>query len=220
VNRKTILATAAGLLASLGAFAPAALAQAQKIAVMDMQSALINTKDGQKAVADLRAKYAPKDADLQKRQQEVTAKQEQYRKTQNTISETAKATLERDIEALTRSLQRDNDDARQDMEADQQRILQELGAKMIQVINKYAADNALTAVFDVSGQPNNILFAATASDITAAVVALYDKAAPATPPASPASASPTSSAPPAAKPPAPAAPRPAAPKPATPAVKP
>jgi Skp family chaperone for outer membrane proteins len=211
VNRKLIIATAAGLLASLGAFAPSALAQAQKLAVMDMQSALINTKDGQKAVNDLRAKYAPKDAEMQKRQQEVTAKQDQYRKTQNTISEAAKTALERDIESLTRALQRDSDDARQDMEADQQRILQELGAKMIQVINKYAADNGITAVFDVSGQPNNILFASTASDITAAVVALYDKAAPAAPPA----AAPTSSAPAQAKPPAPAAP-----KPATPAAKP
>lgn len=203
MNQKLILATAAGLFLSLGAFA-----QTQKIAVMDMQSALVNTKDGQKAVADLRAKYAPKDAELQKRQQELQAKQEQYRKTQNTISETAKATLERDMEAMTRTVQRDSDDARQDMEGDQQRVLQELGAKMIQVINKHAADNQFTAVFDVSGQPNNILFASTAADITAAVVGLYDKAAPAAPPAAPTAAP---------KAPAPAAPRPLAPRPVAPA---
>ncbi len=216
MNRKLILATVASLLAAASAFA-----QAQKIAVMDMQGALVNTKDGQKAVTDLRAKYSPKDADLQKRSQELQAKQEQYRKTQNTISETAKATLEREMEALQRGLQRDADDAKQDMEADQQRILQELGAKMIQVINKYAADNTFTAVFDVSGQPNNILFAATAADITAAVVALYDKSAPAAPPAAPgaAPARPPAAAP-AARPPA-AAPRPLTPRPpATPAPKP
>ncbi len=207
MNRKLILATVAGLLASVSAFA-----QAQKIAVMDMQSALVNTKDGQKAVADLRAKFSPKDADLQKRSQELQAKQEQYRKTQNTISEAAKASLERDMEALQRGLQRDADDAKQDMEADQQRVLQELGAKMIQVINKYATDNQFTAVFDVSGQPNNILFASNAADITAAVVALYDKAAPATPPSAPAAAAP--------RPAAPAAPRPAAPRPAATPAKP
>ena len=125
MNRKLIIATAAGLFASLGAFAPSALAQAQKLAVMDMQSALINTKDGQKAVNDLRAKYAPKDAEMQKRQQEVTAKQDQYRKTQNTISEAAKTALERDIESLTRALQRDSDDARQDMEAVNRKMIAE-----------------------------------------------------------------------------------------------
>jgi len=203
VNSKLILSTAAALLASLGGFAPSAFAQAQKIALMDMQGALVNTKDGQKAVGDLRAKYAPKDAELQKRQQELQGKQEQYRKTQNTISEAAKATLERDIESLTRALQRDSDDARQDMEADQQRILQDLGAKMIQVINKYGADNGLTAIFDVSGQPNNILFAANGSDITQAIIALYDKSAPTAPPAAPPSAATKPSgttAPPAARP--------------------
>jgi outer membrane protein len=205
-----ILGASLALLSSLGAWA-----QTQKLAVIDMQSALISTKDGQKAVADLRTKYGPKDAELQKRQQELQTKQEQYRKTQNTISETAKATLERDMEALTRALQRDADDAKQDMDADQQKILQELGAKMIQVINKYAADNQYTLVFDVSGQPNNILFASTAADVTRQVIELYDKAAPAAPPSAPPAAAPkpTSSAPPAARPPAPAAPRPAAPKP-------
>lgn len=210
MNRKLILGATIGLLSSLSLFA-----QTQKLAVIDMQSALISTKDGQKAVADLRAKYSPKDTELQKRQQELQTKQEQYRKTQNTISETAKATLERDMEALTRTLQRDADDAKQDMDADQQRILQELGAKMIQVINKFAADNQYTLVFDVSGQPNNILFASTAADVTRQVIELYDKAAPATPPSAPPAAPvarPTTSAPPAARPATVAAPRPAAPK--------
>ena len=215
MNRKLILATVAGLLASMSAFA-----QAQKIAVMDMQSALVNTKDGQKAITELRAKFGPKDAELQKRGQELQAKQDQYRKTQNTISEAAKATLERDMEAIQRGLQRDADDAKQDMEADQQRVLQELGAKMIQVINKYAADNQYTAVFDVSGQPNNILFAATAADITAAVVALYDKAAPSTPPSAPAAARPAAPAPARPATAAPAVPKPLTPRPAATPAKP
>ncbi len=170
----------------------------QKVGVVDMQSALISTKDGQKAVTDLRTKFGPKDQDLQKRTQELTAKQEQYRKTQNTMSEAAKAALERDIDALSKVLQRDSDDAKQDMEADQQRMIQELGAKMMQVINQYATDNKFSIIFDDSGQPNNILYASTAIEVTRDVIALYDKAAAVTPPSAP---------------PAPAAaPKPAAPK--------
>src|SRR5882724_4894431 len=170
-------------------------AQTQKIGVINMQDALVATKDGQKAVGDLRAKYSPKDQELQKRQQDLTAKQEQYRKTSNTLSETAKANLEREIDALQRTMQRDVDDVKQDMDQDQQRMVNELGQKMMQVISKYAQENQFTAVFDVSGQPNNILYASTGSDITQAVIALYDKAAPVTP-----------SGPPAGKAPAPAAP--------------
>lgn len=191
---------------ALAAEAQTAPAQTQKIGVLNMQDALVATKDGQKAVAELRSKYSPKDQELQKRQQELTAKQEQYRKTQNTISEAAKATLERDIDTMQRTMQRDVDDVKQDMDADQQRMVNELGQKMMQVISKYAADNQFTAVFDVSGQPNNILYASNTADITQAVIALYDKAAPVTPSAAPSKApTPTTS-----------APRPVAPPPATP----
>jgi pyruvate/2-oxoglutarate dehydrogenase complex dihydrolipoamide acyltransferase (E2) component len=76
----------------------------------------------------------------------------------------------------------------------------------MQVVSRFAADNQYTLVFDVSGQPNNILFASNAVDITRDVIALYDKAAPVTPTAPPAAKpSTTTSAPakaPAAKPPA------------------
>ena len=177
----------------LGAFSLAlgltAQAQTQKIGVINMQDALVATKDGQKAVADLRAKYSPKDQELQKRQQELTAKQEQYRKTSNTISETAKAALERDIDAMQRTMQRDVDDIKADMDGDQQRMVNELGQRMMQVISKYAQDNQFTAVFDVSGQPNNILYASNTADITQAVIALYDKSAAVTPSAPPATTS-------------------------------
>ena len=58
----------------------------QKLGVIDMQSALIATKDGQKAAADLRAKYAPKQQEFQQRQSQLQQKQDQLRRTQNTIS--------------------------------------------------------------------------------------------------------------------------------------
>ena len=215
MNRNIIAALVLGLVPGL-----CAQAQTQKIGVINMQDALVATKDGQKAVADLRAKYSPKDQEMQKRQQELTAKQEQYRKTQNTISETAKATLERDIDAMQRTMQRDVDDVKQDMDSDQQRMVNDLGQKMMQVISKYAQDNQFTAVFDVSGQPNNILYASNTADITQAVIALYDKAAPVTPSAPPVKSPATTSAPPrpagTGAPPSALAPR----RPATPATPP
>jgi len=183
-----------------------AKAQGQKIATINMQQALAETADGKKAVADLRAKFGPKDQDFQRRSQELQATQEKLRKTQNTISQEAKAKLESDIASMTRNLQRDSDDTKADMEAEEQKMVQELGGKIMQVINKYAADNQYAMVFDVSGQPNNIMFASAAVDITRDIIAMYDKAAPGTPPA----------APPTASKPAPAGPKPAGPAAATP----
>jgi outer membrane protein len=191
-----------------------ALAPPVKIGVIDMQSALLSTKDGQKAVADLKAKFAPKQLEFEKRQQELAAKQEQYRKTENTISEEAKATLARDIDVMTKNLQRDTDDARQDVEQEQQRVLNELGQKMMQVLQKYANEKQLTVVLDVSGQPNNILFASSTIEITRDIIAMYDSAAPMTavPAAKPAANPSAAVSKPAPKPAAPATPGASAPK--------
>lgn len=197
------LALPAAILASFSAAAPAQTTV--KIGVIDMQTALLSTKDGQKAVAELKAKFAPKEQEFQKRSQELQSKQEQYRKTENTISDEAKATLARDIDSMTKNLQRDTDDARQDLDQEQQKVLGELGQKMMQVLSKYGNENKFTLIMDVGGQPSNIMFASSTVDITRDIIALYDAAPPVTNVAKPTISS------------TPSAPKPAAPKAATPA---
>jgi outer membrane protein len=199
-------------IALAGGTAWAQAAPTLKLAVIDMQSALLSTKDGQKAVAELKAKFAPKEQEFQKRQQELVAKQDQYRKTENTISEEAKAALARDIDAMTKNLQRDTDDARQDVEQEQQKTLSELGQKLQQVLNKYSTEKGFTMVFDVSGQPTNIMYASNTIDITRDIIAMYDAAAPVTPSKAPAGLTPSA-------PKTTPAPRPAAPPAAAPAPK-
>ena len=198
VRNRFLIAPMLALACSLSAWA-----QTQKIAVISMQDALLGTKDGQKAAAELKAKFAPKEQELQKKQQALQAKSDQLRKTENTISDEAKVALQTEIATLQRNLQRDSQDAQQDLQEEQQRILGDLSQKMNQIMNKYAVDHQLTMIMDVSGQPNNILFASNTVDITRDIVTLYDSAAAVTPPAKPAAA-------PAA--PAPATAAPAAPK--------
>jgi outer membrane protein len=69
---------------------------------------------------------------------------------------------------------------------------------MMQVLQKYATDKGYTMIFDVSGQPNNILFASNTVDITREIIGLYDAAAPSAPKAP----GTTTTSAPAAKPPA------------------
>ena len=207
MNTRFIIAPLLALACGVSAWA-----QAPKIGVIDMQSALLSTVDGKKAAAELKSKFSPKEQELQKKQQEVQSKTEQLRKTENTISDEAKATLQRDIELLTRNLQRDSQDAEQDLQAEQQKVLGDLSQKMNAVMNKYAQDKQLTMIFDVSGQPNNILFASSTMDITRDIIALYDSSTAVTPPAKPAAPAPATAAPAAPKKPA-AAPATATPPP-------
>jgi outer membrane protein len=178
--------------------------QATKLAVIDMQRAVAETKEGQAQIADLQKKYGPKEQEFQKRAADIQTKQDQLKKTQSTISDTMKASLEADITRLKTALQRDTDDAQTDSEQDSQKMLQEIGNKVYQVVTKYAQDNQIMIVFDLSSQPNNLVCCSTATDITREVIALYDKtnaaggaAAPAaTKTAAPAPARPATSAPP------------------------
>jgi outer membrane protein len=180
-----------------------AQAQQGKFAVINIQGAIISTKDGQKAAAELNAKTAPKKKELEQKQNDISALQDQLNKGTNTLSDTAKNDLYKTIEAKKKNLQREVEDAQADLEADQQKLLQQLGQKILAVIEKYARDNGYTIVVDVSSPQTPVLYASPSIDITKEIIELYDKSTASSAP------TPTTSAP---KPPAAA---PAAPKPAT-----
>ena len=172
-----------------------------KIAIIHLQNAIIGTRDGQKAAKELETKFMPKRQEIEKRQGEIQALQQQLRASSNTASEEQKNKLMRDIDVKQKALQRDGEDASAELDQEQQKLFQEIGGKVMAVIDKYATDNAFAVVFDVSAQSSPILYASTAVDITRQVVETYDKNAPASNAVPPAAAKP-------------AAPKPAAPKPA------
>lgn len=206
MNKRFFTMAAATVFLSASAMAQSA---APKIGVINMQGALMQTKDGQKASNELKAKFSPKQDEFQKRQQALQAKQEQYRRTEATMSAEAKANMERDIQDMGRTLQRDTDDTQQDFQAEENRLLSPIMNKMQQILTKYAIDNQLSMIIDASTQPNNLLYADEASNITPAIVALYDKAEQIAPaPAAPTAAAPKPAAPAAPKPPAAAPPKP------------
>lgn len=214
---KFLLAPALALISGAGlwgqAAAPAlatapATGPATKIALINMQEALQTTKEGQAQIAELSKKYSPKQQEFQKRGADIQAKQDQLKKTQNTLSEDALASARAEITRLQTALQRDTDDATADSEADQQKMMQEIGPKLVNAVTKYSQDNQIMIVFDLSSQPNNLVCCASAPDITREVIALYDKMNP---------VGGAAAAPAASKPAAPAASKPAATAPAKPA---
>jgi outer membrane protein len=196
-----------GLLGLALALAMTLTAQAQqgKVAVINIQGAIITTKDGQKAAKELNDKTQPKKRELEQKQNEINSLQDQLNKGQNTLSETAKNDLYKNIESKKKSLQREVEDAQADLEAEQNKVLGQLGQKILAVIERYARDNGYTMVVDVGNQNTPVVYASPSIDITKEVIELYDKST-----ASASAPAPSTSAPaPAAPKPAPAAPKPA-----------
>ena len=160
---------------------------ATKLAIINIQSAILNTKDGQKAAADVQAKFNPRKTELDKKRADLEALQEQLRKGSATMSEEAKERLQKEIDAGTKEVNRRGQDMNDDLEQEQSRIMQDLGAKMMKIVEEYATQNAYAVVLDVSNPQTDVLWAAASTNITPDIVRLYDQAhpnadAPKTPP--------------------------------------
>jgi outer membrane protein len=180
VNRQILWLPALLLGAGISLFAQAA---PSKVGIIHMQNAIIGTKDGQAAAKALEEKFMPRRKEVEKKQADIAALQNQLRASSNTASEDVKNKLMRDIDAKQKSLQRDAEDFQAEVDAEQQKVLGELGGKIMAVIDKYATDNGFAIIIDVSSQQSPVLYAATSIDITREVVGLYDKNAPGAAPA-------------------------------------
>lgn len=168
-----------------------------KVGIINIQAAIIGTQEGQKAAADLQARYEPIRKELEKKQNEIQALRDQLARGANTMSEEAKEALRREIDQKTRAWNRDSEDASADFQADQQKILQTFFERMQMVIDKYARDNGYALILDISSEQSPVIYATNAIDITNDIIALYDKSAP---PATSATQAAPSAAPTAAKP--------------------
>ena len=164
-----------GFCALATALATLGYAQQIKIATINIQGALVSTKDGQKAGADLEAKAAPKRKTVEGRQNEINSLKDQLQKGQNTLSEAAKNDLYRTIDQKTKALNRDMQDIQDELDQDQQKVLNELGQKIYAVIGKYAQERGYTMVLDVSNPQTPIVWASNSIDITKDIIELYDK---------------------------------------------
>jgi outer membrane protein len=199
-NRFTILAVLAGVLCATALFAgqdPSTTSASGKIGVINIQQAIAQTGEGRQALEVIQRKYEPKKQELQRRQDEINALQDQLQKQSATLSDEERARLGRELDEKQRLFKRSQEDDQADFQADTQEAVQRIGQKMVRVIDDYAQKSGYALVMDPAGVQMPVYYVAKGIDITDPIVKLYDSANPA-----PASAASAPSAPrtPAAKP--------------------
>ena len=182
-----------------------------KVAIIHIQQAILSTKDGQKAQQDLQAKFGPKRQQWRRSSPTSPALQDQLKKGSATMSDDAKNKLaKRHRQPDQKCLQREGEDFDAEVQQEEGKLMNDLGQKMMDVVSKYATQNAFAMVVDVSNQ-QTVLWADPSTNITAECIKLYDQAHPGTgaaAPAAPGTAAPKPGAttPPASRPNPPAAP--------------
>ncbi|MBZ5661763.1 MAG: OmpH family outer membrane protein [Acidobacteriia bacterium] len=174
----------------------AATAGPVKIAIINMRNAIIATAEGKQAQAQLQSQFAPRQADLQNTQKQIEDLQRRMSEGARTLSDDEKGKMQREGELLTRRLQRNNDDLNEELNAAQGEVVDGIGRKLLDVLDRYSRENGYTIVLDTSAQGSPVVYGSSSSDITADIVRLYDQAypvkagaaAPAAKPATPAPA--------------------------------
>lgn len=156
----------------------AAAAAPAKIAVLNIRNAIVATAEGKQAQAQLQSQFAPKQNELQNVQKQIEDLQRKMSEGARTLSDDEKARMQRQGEMLSRRLQRGNDDLNEELNAAQGEVVDGIGRKMLEVLDRYARENGFTAVLDTSAQGSPVVYGSAQSDITQEIVRLYDQAYP------------------------------------------
>ncbi|HVW07053.1 MAG TPA: OmpH family outer membrane protein [Bryobacteraceae bacterium] len=152
------------------------VAQAQKFAIIDMQQAVLATTDGKRASQVINDKFTPVKTQIDQMAKDIQVKQDAFTKNRSTLSPAAATAAQQEIETLTTNLKRKQEDAQQDLEDEENKQLGGIVPKMQQIVNQYAAANGISFVIDTSANPNNLIYGDKSINISAQIVAAYEKA--------------------------------------------
>lgn len=168
---KTILLSTCALIA----FGGIALTAQQKVAIIDVQRAILETSEIKKAQADLEAKYKPRQDEFDAAQKEMAALQNQLDSQAASLTPAQGAELQGKLQMAQRRAQRMQEDLQASIGRDRDAILGQVGQRMQAVVTKIASAKDLDVLIDVS----NAVYFKPALDITTEAVTAYDKAHPA-----------------------------------------
>jgi outer membrane protein len=161
-----------GQAAGAGATAPT------KVGIINVQAAIASTAEGKQASAELQSQFAPRMTELQNLQKQIEDRKGRLQTGQTTLSDEEKARLTREGDQLTRAFQRKQQEFQDDTNDAQQDVVNRIGRKMIDVLDKYSKENGYAVILDASSQQTPVIYAANQNDVTQDIIRLYDQSYP------------------------------------------
>jgi len=158
---------------------PAATAPAtgvNRVGIINIQGAILASNEGRRDLEALDKKFDPKRNELLSLNKEIEDLKKQLSTQGDKMNEEARASLVRNLETKQKTMQRASEDAQNEYQQQQTEIAQRILQKMAPVIDKFARDNQFSLLMDVS-QPwpqGQVLWFGANTDVTKAVVELYN----------------------------------------------
>lgn len=182
--------------------AAAGSSSAGKVGIIDVRNAIVATAEGKQASAELQSQFASRQNELENMNKQVSDLRSRMQAGEGKLSQEELVRLQRQGESLARQLERKQTEYQEDLNAAQGEVIDRIGRKMIDVLDRYARENGYVVVLDSSAQNSPILYKSNQIDVTQDIVRLYDQAypvkagAPAQTPVKPRPASPPATKPP------------------------
>jgi outer membrane protein len=149
-----------------------------KVGVISVQAAIQSTAEGKQAAAELQSQFAPRQTELDNLRKQIEDLQTRLRTTSNTLSDEEKARLAREGDQLTRTYQRKQQESQDDYTEAEREVVDRIGRKMIDVLDKYSKDSGYSVILDTSAQNTPVIYAASTIDITQDIIKLFDQSYP------------------------------------------
>ncbi len=146
-----------------------------KVGVINVQVAITSTSEGKQAAAELQSQFAPRQSELDGLRRQIEDIQTRLRTGSSTLSDDEKARLSREGDQLSRQFQRKQQDSQDDFNEAQREVVDRIGRKMIDVLDKYSKENGYGVIFDTSAQNTPVVYAANQIDVTQEIIRLYDQ---------------------------------------------
>jgi outer membrane protein len=161
-----------------GAALSAAPAGPTKIAVIQFEAVVGQTNEGQRAFAELNAKFQPKQQQIKSASDEVDTLKKDLQTSGDKLSEAERASRTRTLDEKEKTLQRNVEDARNDFSGEMNEKFSGIAQKVAGVMTQYAQQNGYTLILDAGSQQQQqspILWAAESTNISEAVLQAYNK---------------------------------------------
>lgn len=145
-----------------------------KVAVINLQRAVLESEDIRSVSAAMEAKYKPRQAELEKLQRDIQSLQQQLQAGAGKLTPQAESELTAQGQKKQRDLTRLGEDLQGDVDRERNEVLGKSSQRMTEVVKKLAEEKGYDVVVDVS----NTVYFKPALEITAEALAAYNKAYP------------------------------------------
>jgi outer membrane protein len=156
--------------------ASSALAQAGKVAVIDVQRLVTDSVAGKDALARLKKLQDEKIAEGKAKNEEIDGLRKRLNEGRLSLADDKISDLEKQLEEKVTSLRRFQEDAERDFNKSRETTFGEIERRVFPVIEKFGKEGGYSFIFNKF--QSGLLYADDAADVTDQIIQRFDGAAP------------------------------------------